>query len=57
MHIPLAKIHALLKNVDCVPTSMVSHDGIGDHTLQGEVHVMKIYKLQHIHPAIPTVNA
>ena len=53
---PLLRIHALLKNVDRVLTPMVSHGGIGDHTLHGEVHDVKLYKLQHIHPAIATVN-
>ena len=35
---------------------MVDHGGISDHTPCGEVHVVKLHKLQYVHPAIPTVN-
>ena len=53
---PLLRIHALLKNVDHALAPMVSHGGIGDHTFHGEVHAVKLHKLQHIHPAIPITN-
>ncbi len=53
---PLLRIHALLKNLNRVPAPMVDHGGINDHTLHGEVHAVKLHKLQHIHPAIHIVN-
>ena len=41
----LLRIYALLKNVDHLLTSIVSHGGIDDHTLHGKVHAVKLYKL------------
>jgi len=55
-HVSLTKDHALLKNVHRILDPMVSHGGIGNNTIQHEVHVVKLYKLEHIHRAIPTVN-